>query len=41
MSPGHVTLNGELASLTDVSPQATALDWLRARGLTGAKEGCA
>ncbi len=40
MSSGHLTLNGALASLTDVSPHATALDWLRSRGLTGAKEGC-
>lgn len=41
MGSGHMTLNGRLASLTGVSPHATALDWLRSLGLTGAKEGCA
>ena len=40
MSSGHLTLNGRRASLAGVSPHTTALDWLRARGLTGAKEGC-
>jgi xanthine dehydrogenase small subunit len=36
-----VTVNGELRSAADVDPHVTALDWLRAQGLTGAKEGCA
>ncbi|TQL70559.1 xanthine dehydrogenase small subunit [Nocardioides albertanoniae] len=36
-----VTVNGEQAPLTDASAHTTALDWLRGRGLTGAKEGCA
>ncbi|MGR3541135.1 MAG: xanthine dehydrogenase small subunit [Hasllibacter sp.] len=33
-------LNGEAITLRDVAPTATLLDWLRARGLTGTKEGC-
>ncbi|WPZ28892.1 xanthine dehydrogenase small subunit [Sulfitobacter sp. OXR-159] len=34
-------LNGEVVSLSDVSPTTTLLDWLREeRGLTGTKEGC-
>lgn len=34
-------LNGEEVALTEVSPTATLLDWLREdRGLTGTKEGC-
>ncbi len=37
----EVTVNGEVLALTDVDPCTNALDWLRARGLTGAKEGCA
>ncbi|HJQ06937.1 MAG TPA: FAD binding domain-containing protein [Nocardioides sp.] len=36
-----VQVNGERADLTGVPPHTTALDWLRERGLTGAKEGCA
>ena len=36
------TLNGESRSLpTDTPPAMTLLDWLRAAGLTGTKEGCA
>ncbi len=35
------TLNGEAISLADVSPNTTLLDWLRASGRTGSKEGCA
>ena len=35
-------LNGETVSIPDsCGPQTTLLDFLRARGLTGAKEGCA
>ena len=34
-------LNGEVVSLSGVSPTTTLLDWLRdTRGLTGTKEGC-
>ena len=35
------TLNGRLVRVEDVSPNTTLLDYLRATGLTGAKEGCA
>src|SRR3954468_16225098 len=34
-------LNGRLLPLEDVSPNTTLLEFLRARGLTGTKEGCA
>ncbi|MGW6281409.1 xanthine dehydrogenase small subunit [Kribbella sp. NPDC055071] len=34
-------VNGEDTAIGDVSVHTTALDWLRNRGLTGAKEGCA
>ena len=37
----QVTVNGEALALTGTDPCTTALDWLRSRGLTGAKEGCA
>ena len=37
----HVTVNGEVVGLAGTEPWTNALDWLRARGLTGAKEGCA
>ncbi|MBM2575098.1 xanthine dehydrogenase small subunit [Jannaschia sp. Os4] len=33
-------LNGETVTETVDDPTTTALDWLRARGLTGTKEGC-
>jgi xanthine dehydrogenase small subunit len=36
-----LTLNGAEAMLDDVTPHTSLLDWLRDRGLTGAKEGCA
>ena len=36
-----LTLNGAEALLDDVTPHTSLLDWLRDRGLTGAKEGCA
>ena len=35
------TLNGQALSLQEVSPNTTLLEFLRGRGLTGAKEGCA
>jgi len=34
-------LNGREVRVGDVAPQVTLLDFIRARGLTGAKEGCA
>jgi xanthine dehydrogenase small subunit len=41
MDAPAVTVNGETVPLAGATPDTTALDWLRARGLTGAKEGCA
>jgi xanthine dehydrogenase small subunit len=39
---GHeITVNGTPCVLDGTDPSTTALDWLRDRGLTGAKEGCA
>src|SRR2546423_832140 len=35
------SLNGEVICAGGVSPNTTLLDFLRARGLTGSKEGCA
>ncbi len=34
-------VNGEAITVADWNPQATLLEFLRARGLTGSKEGCA
>ena len=34
-------LNGKPVRLDSISPNTTLLDWLRASGLTGSKEGCA
>jgi xanthine dehydrogenase small subunit len=34
-------LNGQTVSVNDVDPHCTLLDWLRASGRTGTKEGCA
>jgi xanthine dehydrogenase small subunit len=36
-----VVVNGRSLPVAGTDVHATALDWLRARGLTGAKEGCA
>src|SRR5690349_6755618 len=36
-----VTVNGASCALDGTDPSTTTLDWLRAQGLTGAKEGCA
>lgn len=36
-----VTVNGAVRPLRGVGAHTTALDWLRERGLTGGKEGCA
>ncbi|MCL5777294.1 xanthine dehydrogenase small subunit [Limibaculum sp. FT325] len=41
--PGAIRfiLNGAMQSVADAAPTTTLLDWLRAQGLTGTKEGCA
>ncbi|WP_433164467.1 xanthine dehydrogenase small subunit [Kribbella sp. CA-247076] len=36
-----ITVNGEPTTIGDVAVHTSVLDWLRDRGLTGAKEGCA
>ncbi|GAB2664739.1 xanthine dehydrogenase small subunit [Kribbella swartbergensis] len=36
-----ITVNGEQTAIGTVAVHTTVLDWLRDRGLTGAKEGCA
>lgn len=41
MAAPSITVNGRSLPLTGVAPHATALDWLRSIGLTGAKDGCA
>src|SRR3954451_5100596 len=40
MSTAEVHVNGRSEPMS-VAPHLSALDWLRGRGLTGAKEGCA
>jgi xanthine dehydrogenase small subunit len=40
-APFAFQLNGETIRVKDNCPQTTLLDFLRAQGLTGAKEGCA
>ena len=40
-SAPEVMVNGEVVGLGGTDPCTNALDWLRGRGLTGAKEGCA
>jgi xanthine dehydrogenase small subunit len=37
----EVTVNGTRCPIEGTDPSTTTLDWLRERGLTGAKEGCA
>ena len=41
MEPAQITVNGEERALVPAGPHTNLLDWLRAQGLTGAKEGCA
>ncbi|MCW2584058.1 MAG: dehydrogenase, partial [Klenkia sp.] len=41
MQSPSVTVNGQSVPLDAVPAHTTALDWLRGRGLVGAKEGCA
>lgn len=36
-----IRLNGEMRAASAVAPDVTLLDWLRAEGFTGTKEGCA
>ncbi|KOG11140.1 MULTISPECIES: xanthine dehydrogenase small subunit [Streptomyces] len=41
MSRAQVTINGKIFPIAPVVPHLTVLDFLRERGLTGTKEGCA
>ncbi len=41
MQSPAVTVNGRSIPLDGATPHTTALDWLRAQGLVGCKEGCA
>jgi xanthine dehydrogenase small subunit len=41
MAAAEFELNGQSIRVDDVDPQCTLLDWLRASGRTGSKEGCA
>ncbi|MHA7632726.1 xanthine dehydrogenase molybdopterin binding subunit [Corallococcus sp. M7] len=40
-TPFEFRLNGQTVQVDDASPNTTLLDYLRARGLTGTKQGCA
>ncbi|GAA0266586.1 FAD binding domain-containing protein [Streptomyces polychromogenes] len=41
MTAAHLTVNGKETPLAPAAPHTTVLDFLRERGLTGTKEGCA
>ncbi|MFD6434206.1 FAD binding domain-containing protein [Streptomyces venezuelae] len=41
MTEARITVNGNETPLSPAAPHTTALDFLRERGLTGTKEGCA
>ncbi|WP_159615246.1 xanthine dehydrogenase small subunit [Arthrobacter zhaoguopingii] len=41
MDATQITVNGQVRPCEGISPHLRLLDWLRAEGLTGAKEGCA
>ncbi|WP_256107789.1 xanthine dehydrogenase small subunit [Streptomyces sp. ODS05-4] len=41
MVAAHITVNGKVTPISPAAPHTTALDFLRERGLTGSKEGCA
>lgn len=41
MNDVQITVNGQVRACDQVNPHTRLLDWLRAEGLTGAKEGCA
>lgn len=40
-APARITVNGKEAPISPAAPHTTTLDYLRERGLTGTKEGCA
>ncbi len=40
MGAAGIRVNGQDIAFRDVAPHTTALEWLRAQGLTGCKEGC-
>jgi xanthine dehydrogenase small subunit len=40
MGAAGIRVNGQEIPFGDIAPQTTALDWLRAQGFTGCKEGC-
>ncbi|MFC8791145.1 xanthine dehydrogenase small subunit [Streptomyces cinereoruber] len=41
MTAARITVNGDEAPIAPAAPHTTVLDFLRERGLTGTKEGCA
>lgn len=41
MVTARITVNGKEAPIAPAAPHTTVLDFLRERGLTGTKEGCA
>ncbi|RDI50159.1 xanthine dehydrogenase small subunit [Nocardia mexicana] len=41
MVAARITVNGKVAPISPAAPHTTVLDFLRERGLTGSKEGCA
>ena len=41
MAEPRLVVNGRTRELGEVGGHVTLLEWLRASGLTGAKEGCA
>ena len=41
MVAARITVNGKVTPISPAAPHTTALDFLRDRGLTGSKEGCA
>ncbi len=41
MTAARITVNGKEAPIAPAAPHTTVLDFLRERGLTGTKEGCA
>ncbi|MCI3246017.1 xanthine dehydrogenase small subunit [Streptomyces spinosisporus] len=41
MTEARITVNGKETSISPAAPHTTVLDFLRERGLTGTKEGCA
>ncbi|MET9931024.1 MULTISPECIES: FAD binding domain-containing protein [unclassified Streptomyces] len=41
MTAARITINGDEAPISPAAPHTTVLDFLRERGLTGTKEGCA